>query len=82
MIGEIVSSNSFLIDVHLLRRRLNRFRPRPGGRPAALDVPARAAVAGGLTRRRGDGLVRLLHVDGSPVVVAVSGQRVRGAGGL
>ena len=27
----------------------------------------------GLTRRRGDGLVRLLHVDDSPVVVAVSG---------
>ncbi len=27
----------------------------------------------GLTRRQGDGLVRLLHVDGSPVVVAVSG---------
>ena len=27
----------------------------------------------GLTRRRGDGLVRLLHVDGAPVVVAVSG---------
>ncbi len=27
----------------------------------------------GLTRRRGAGLVRLLHIDGSPVVVAVSG---------
>jgi DNA-3-methyladenine glycosylase II len=27
----------------------------------------------GLTRRHGDGLVRLLHVDGSPVVVAISG---------
>jgi 3-methyladenine DNA glycosylase/8-oxoguanine DNA glycosylase len=27
----------------------------------------------GLTRRRGDGLVRLLHVDGAPVVVAASG---------
>jgi DNA-3-methyladenine glycosylase II len=27
----------------------------------------------GLTRRHGDGLVRLLHVDGSPVVVAVAG---------
>ena len=27
----------------------------------------------GLTRRRGNGLVRLLHVDGAPVVVAVSG---------
>ncbi len=27
----------------------------------------------GLTRRHGDGLVRLLHVDGAPVVVAVSG---------
>ena len=27
----------------------------------------------GLTRRRGDGLVRLLHVDGAPVVVAVAG---------
>jgi 3-methyladenine DNA glycosylase/8-oxoguanine DNA glycosylase len=27
----------------------------------------------GLTRRRGDGLVRLLHVDSAPVVVAVSG---------
>jgi 3-methyladenine DNA glycosylase/8-oxoguanine DNA glycosylase len=27
----------------------------------------------GLTRRRGNGLVRLLHVDGSPVVVAVAG---------
>jgi 3-methyladenine DNA glycosylase/8-oxoguanine DNA glycosylase len=29
--------------------------------------------ADGLTRRRGDGLVRLLHVDGAPVVVAASG---------
>ena len=28
----------------------------------------------GLTRRHGDGLVRLLHVDGEPVVVAVSGE--------
>ena len=27
----------------------------------------------GLTRRRGNGMVRLLHVDGAPVVVAVSG---------
>lgn len=27
----------------------------------------------GLTRRRGNGLVRLLHVDGAPVVVAASG---------
>lgn len=27
----------------------------------------------GLTRRRGNGLIRLLHVDGAPVVVAVSG---------
>jgi 3-methyladenine DNA glycosylase/8-oxoguanine DNA glycosylase len=27
----------------------------------------------GLTRRRGDGLVRLLHVDGSPVVVNMKG---------
>jgi DNA-3-methyladenine glycosylase II len=27
----------------------------------------------GLTRRRGNGLVRLLHVDGAPVVVAVAG---------
>ena len=26
----------------------------------------------GLTRRRGDGLVRLLHVDGEPVVVGAS----------
>jgi 3-methyladenine DNA glycosylase/8-oxoguanine DNA glycosylase len=26
----------------------------------------------GLTRRRGDGLVRLLHVDGAPVVVAIA----------
>jgi 3-methyladenine DNA glycosylase/8-oxoguanine DNA glycosylase len=29
----------------------------------------------GLTRRHGDGLVRLLHVDGAPVVVAVAGTR-------
>ena len=28
----------------------------------------------GLTRRHGDGLVRLLHIDGEPVVVAVSGE--------
>ena len=27
----------------------------------------------GLTRRHGNGLVRLLHIDGAPVVVAVSG---------
>ena len=26
----------------------------------------------GLLRRRGDGLVRLMHIDGSPVVVAVA----------
>jgi 3-methyladenine DNA glycosylase/8-oxoguanine DNA glycosylase len=32
-----------------------------------------SASADGLTRRRGDGLVRLLHVDGVPVVVAASG---------
>ena len=38
--------------------------------PASLD---------GLTRRRGDGLVRLLHVDGAPVVVAVSGVGLRRA---
>jgi DNA-3-methyladenine glycosylase II len=39
-----------------------RWTFRPG--PPSMD---------GLTRRRGDGLVRLLHVDGAPVVVAASG---------
>ena len=39
-----------------------RWTFRPG--PPSLD---------GLTRRRGDGLVRLLHVNGAPVVVATSG---------
>jgi len=39
-----------------------RWTYRPG--PPSLE---------GLTRRRGDGLVRLLHIDGRPVVVAVSG---------
>ena len=40
-------------------------RPRWAFRPASPSLD-------GLTRRRGDGLVRLLHVDGSPVVVAIS----------
>ncbi|MDA0140576.1 DNA-3-methyladenine glycosylase family protein [Solirubrobacter deserti] len=54
--------------------------------PAALPVLVREMVEprwpafrlapptlDGLTRRHGNGLVRLLHVDGAPVVVAVSG---------
>ena len=51
-------------------------RPRPRGRHAALG-PFRLGPASldGLTRRRGDGLVRLLHVDGEPVVVAVVRRR-------
>ncbi|WP_053226705.1 DNA-3-methyladenine glycosylase family protein [Solirubrobacter soli] len=36
-------------------------------------APFRPGVAGGLARRRGNGFVRLLHVDGAPVVVAVAG---------
>jgi 3-methyladenine DNA glycosylase/8-oxoguanine DNA glycosylase len=55
------------------------------GRSSDLDVLVREVVRprwtfrlgppslDGLTRRSGDGLVRLLHVDGAPVVVAVSG---------
>jgi DNA-3-methyladenine glycosylase II len=42
---------------------------RPRWAPFRLGPPS----ADGLTRRRGNGLVRLVHVDGSPVVVAVAG---------
>jgi 3-methyladenine DNA glycosylase/8-oxoguanine DNA glycosylase len=36
-------------------------------------APFRLGIAGGLARRRGNGLVRLLHVGGEPVVVAAAG---------
>jgi 3-methyladenine DNA glycosylase/8-oxoguanine DNA glycosylase len=42
---------------------------RPRWAPFRLGPPSLE----GLTRRRGNGLVRLLHVDGAPVVVAVAG---------
>ena len=50
---------------------------RPRWAPFRLGPPS----LDGLTRRRGNGLVRLLHVDGEPVVVAVAGHGVRRAGG-
>ena len=68
-LGEIVASNSFLVDVHLLA---------PG-----LTVELRVEVvppwpfrlgggsADGLMRRRGASLQRLLHLDGEPVHVGV-----------
>ncbi|MDA0182569.1 hypothetical protein OJ997_19825 [Solirubrobacter phytolaccae] len=59
---------------------------RQSASPAALPVLVREVVEprwphfrlgppslDGLTRRRGNGLIRLLHVDGAPVLVAVSG---------
>ena len=66
-------------------------RRRPATRRRRLTVLVREVVRprwtfrlgppslDGLTRRRGDGLVRLLHVDGAPVVVAVVRRRLRRA---
>ena len=68
--GEIVSSNSFLVDVHLLRRGLCTVLVREVVRPP-LAVPARRAVAGrAACAAAATGSCGCCTSDGAPVVVA------------
>ena len=77
-IGEIVSSNSFLVDVHLLTPRLTASPWADAPVDVRVEVtppwPFRIGRGSGdgILRRRGATLLRLLHVGDEPVLVAVA----------